>query len=166
MTMPEQPSLASGPNPGAVDVQPVAAPAPPVLTVAPDPIPEGATLIGDAEWVLLKPAKAIRQKDRKQVMAAIDAANMETAAMMAATSVQDRIACLVIADWSFAHPTDDTPPLWIPSVTLDALDELEIPYYDAISALCEPYMDTLFPDFTPDGADNENRVGPTGTSNA
>lgn len=117
----------------------------------------------DGGWVVLKDSKSIRQKDRKVVMAAMDKANAntESGVLLGATSIQDRIASLVIADWSYAH---DEPPLQIPSINLDALDELEIASYDAISALCEPYMDQLFPDFSAGNADNESRVGPTGTS--
>lgn len=158
-----RPSLAN-PGPGlTTDTDTAATTMPDANRVA---LPDGA-------WVVLKDAKLIRQKDRKKVMAAMDEANATTGVMIAATSVQDRIASLVVADWSYRHTTEPTcprnadgaaEPLELPSVRLDALDELEIAPYDAISKLCEPYMDELFPDFSPAGSDNEERTGPTGPS--
>lgn len=142
------------------------------------PAPTNRTTLPDDEWVVLKDVKSIRQKDRKVVMAAIDRANADdSGAMVGMLSIADRIAGLVVEAWSYTYldPTDEeaaategreqhTVPLPIPRVKLDAMDELSIQGYDAISVLCQPYMDELFPDFTSEAADNESRQGPTGTS--
>lgn len=76
-------------------------------------LPSGAT-------VTLKDLKELRIKDRKKVMKIADSA--EGGDLSRAMALGDALIAMMIEDWSF--------DLIIPSVKLEALDELDVIDYD------------------------------------
>lgn len=94
-------------------------------------LPSGAT-------VTLKDLKELRIKDRKKVMKIADSA--EGGDLSRAMALGDALIAMMIEDWSF--------DLIIPSVKLEALDELDVRDYDFLIEQTKEAQKALFPNLS------------------
>jgi hypothetical protein len=90
-------------------------------------LPSGAT-------ATLKDPKTLKVKDRKRVLRASEVDGGDLSKAMA---LSDSLIAMLVEDWSF--------DLIIPSIKLEALDELDMADYDALVELTKEAQEVLFP---------------------
>lgn len=87
------------------------------------------------EWAEFRDAETLRQKDRKAVLLATDAAGDGLVAK--GLAAVDGLLAMLIVNWSFDLP--------LPAKKIEALDELSIPDYDALAKAAEQAREKLMP---------------------
>lgn len=91
-------------------------------------------------WVDMKDPTTLRQKDRKDVIRAIEAEKHGDAS--AALAGVDAVIAVLVENWSVEEDGKQFPlPRNVPSI----LDTLPVDVYDALAAAAEPAMEHLAP---------------------
>jgi len=117
-------------------------------------------------WADLRPAKAVSERQRRPVRQGFykladipgvreafksgDTESLPMQVMNEFDTLNDMLAVAVIAGWSFGAP-----------VTLDAVQDLDGPDYDALQKAVAPLMTELLPDFS---ASKESAADPKVTT--
>lgn len=104
-------------------------------------------------WAVFRDPTSLRVKDRKKVL---KNANKEEGLMQALTIVDGLIAILV-KEWSFDMP--------IPSIKIQALEELTMADYDAMAEEAGKAQDVLFPKLAETPQSEADPDSPFGNSN-
>ena len=86
-------------------------------------------------WAEFRDVSTLRQKDRKAVLLATDAAGDGMVAK--GLAAVDGLLAMLITNWSYELP--------LPAVKIEALDELTIPDYDALSDAADAARKELMP---------------------
>jgi len=109
-------------------------------------LPSGGT-------VTLRDPSEIKYKDRKRV---IRASESETGELSKALALGDALIAVMVEDWSFGI---------IPSIKIEALEELTPADYDALVKATEKASEYLFPKLQDNEANKADTESPLGNSN-
>lgn len=104
-------------------------------------------------WAIFKDPNTLRVKDRKKVLK--NANDQE--GLMQAISLIDGLIAILVEEWSFEMP--------IPSVRIQALDELSMPDYDQLAEEAGKAQKFLFPKLNETDETKADVDSPFGNSN-